>query len=308
MSLRKLDEQLFHESKSLRWKDLKKSLTNVSILEFASFAHKETWHKERKYEWVLYWNLLSFQWQPNICYEEVIRELIKTDGETLRIASIITIVGNLLIEMGQYQEAETFVKKAIEVEYSLFGPSPKLVPAFNNLAMLYKLQGKYRNSLSYFEESLRFLDLERNSEKSVLATVLNNLAQLYIELGYLDKALVFHNRALNIRRELFHTRHPELGISLDNIGKTLQVLGRFEEALTYHEEALAVLKETTGAKSIDVAKCLTNMGHANHLLGDSENAVVFYNRALGIIDEILGSGHLSTAILLNNLGGVSSRT
>ncbi len=135
---------------------------------------------------------------------------------------------NSLYEQGRYSEAEPYAKEALRLGTEEFGPKkPSTAALLNNLAELYRAQGKYA------EKAL-------GPEHPDVAKSLNNLAGLYYDQGRYAEAEPLYQRALAIVEKALGPEHPHVATSLQNYAALLRETGRTEEADEMEARAKAI--------------------------------------------------------------------
>jgi CHAT domain-containing protein len=148
--------------------------------------------------------------------------------------------------------------------------------ALGNLGIATKDLGNYRQSLTYYDESLALV--RAAGDRNVEANTLNNIGNLHRILGEHDKALAAHERALVLARDVENAEHEAR--ALNTIGSTHYQLGNFAKALDYHDQSLAIRRRIDDLAG--QAASLDGAGLARHRLGDSVGAIEYLNEALRI--------------------------
>lgn len=156
------------------------------------------------------------------------------------------------------------------------------------------LAGKPSDALKYYEEALRFFQINRyrNSE----ALTLSGIGLVYIALGEKQKALDVLNQALTIRKQSGDKKAE--AILLAAVGDVYSGLGENQKGLEFFEQALQLHRQTENRSG--EAAVLGKMGSFYYWLGATEKALDFYSRALPIHRQI--GDRLGEAITLNSIG------
>jgi tetratricopeptide (TPR) repeat protein len=80
----------------------------------------------------------------------------------------------------QYTEAISAANEALKVAEETFGPEhPKVATSLNNLALIYKAQGKQAAAEDFYKHALTILEKSSGSDNPRVATAIYNLARLY---------------------------------------------------------------------------------------------------------------------------------
>ena len=126
--------------------------------------------------------------------------------------------GNAAYQQGKYLEAEGLFVTALDVA-ERFGPEdPRLATSLNNLALLYKSQGRYEAAEPLHKRALAIKEKALGPDHPDVATSLNNLAGLYRAQGRYEAAEPLDKRALVIWEKALGPDHPDVATSLNNGG------------------------------------------------------------------------------------------
>ncbi len=143
-------------------------------------------------------------------------------------------------QQGNYPEAEKQLEAALK-EAEGFGPQdPRLATSLNNLALLYKTQGKYGEAEPLYKRTLAIFEKALGPEHPHVATNLNNLAELYRAQGKYAEAEPFFKQSLAIREKVLGPEHPRVAASLANYAALLRETGRTTEAAKMEARAKAI--------------------------------------------------------------------
>ena len=151
--------------------------------------------------------------------------------------------GEAAYRQGDYAEAESRFDAALK-EAEAFGPEdPRLAMSLNNLAELYRAQGRYGEAEPLYRRSLAIWEKALGPEHPDVATSLNNLALLYDAQGRYPEAEPLYRRALAIREKALGPEHPDMAQSLENYAGLLRATGREVEAAEMEARAKAIRAE-----------------------------------------------------------------
>ncbi len=231
-----------------------------------------------------------------------------------------------LYQQGKYAEAIPLAEKALDIRRKVFDGRfhHLLVPvaeSYNNLALLYKSQGRYIEAEVLYQKSLNYLRLFRyGTAASVsgiissreeyriyynyVATSLNNLAGLYEEQGRFNEAEPLYERSLSFFKQELGDNHPDVATSLDNLASIYQSQGRYAKAEPLYQQSLEIRKQQLGDNHPDVATSLNNLASIYQSQGRYAEATPLYQKSLDIQNQQLGGDHPDVASSLNNLASL----
>ena len=119
--------------------------------------------------------------------------------------------------------------------------------ANNNLAGLYRAQGKYAEAEPLYKRSLTILEKALGPDHPQVATSLNNLAALYRAQGKYAEAEPLYLETLETRKRVLGDDHPDTLGSMGTLAWLYQNQGRYEEAEPLYLENLEAQKRVLGA-------------------------------------------------------------
>ncbi len=149
-------------------------------------------------------------------------------------------LGERALEEGRYDEAEKMFLACVS-DAENFGASDERLPlSLNNLAWLYRLQGKYAEAEPLYQRALGIYETALGPEHPYVATGLNNLAGLYHTQGKYAEAEPLYQRSLAIREKALGPEHPYVATNLERYAGSLRKMERDAEAEEMEERAKAI--------------------------------------------------------------------
>src|SRR6266567_2290074 len=236
--------------------------------------------------------------QAQVCYE-----LIERYGLTLvEAADVLHRTSLYLGEHALYAEAEPLSQRAIVICERTLGPDhPDVAANLNNLAGLYRGQGKYAEAEPLYQRALTIYEQQLGTEHPDTARCLNNLAEFYSTQGKYEQAGSLMQQALAIRRRHLEANHPDIAQSLNNLAGIYVFQGKYEQAEPLFQEALSIRKRILGLRHPDTAQTLNNLAEVYRVQNEIELAMPLCQEALVIRKQTLGSDHVDTAQSMHTL-------
>lgn len=226
--------------------------------------------------------------------------LARAKGDRPKAANILTSIGDVYRNLGQYEHALEYHNQALIIHREIDdrrGEGSDLA----NIGLVYMDLSQYERALEHLEQALAFH--REMGDRRGEGTDLGNIGNLYFYLGQYESALKHLEHALAIRREINDT-HGE-GADLGNIGNAYFGLGQHKNALEYYTQALAINRERSNTRSEGLN--LSNIGVLYGNIGQYDRALEHLEQALAIhreTDHRRGEGaNLSNiGIVYMNLG------
>ena len=105
-------------------------------------------------------------------------------------------------QLGRFEEAEEFYKKALEIFEKISGKDHPLTAAtYNNLALLYQQLGRFNEAEAFFKKALEIREDKLGKDHPLTAAIYHYLAGLYLHMGRFEEAEKFLKKALEIRED-----------------------------------------------------------------------------------------------------------
>ena len=133
--------------------------------------------------------------------------------------------------------------------------------SLNNLAELYRAQGRYAEAEPLYKRSLAIKEKALGPEHPDVAKVLNNLAFLYDNQGRYADAESVYRRALAISEKALGPEHPLVANSLNNLALLYRNQGRYADAEPLYKRSLAIFEKALGPDHPNVAASLNNLAN-----------------------------------------------
>ena len=207
--------------------------------------------------------------------------------------------------LAQYTEAEALYSLSLSIDTQAFDPDhPKLIPGLNNLAEIYRLQGKYSQAKPLYQQALAIRLQQFGLNHPSVANGLNNLGMFYGDQGDYAQSEQLHLQALAIRRRSLGPEHREIVYSLNNLADTYRIQEKCDQAEALYQEALTMSKRVLGGDHLDVSTILNNLAVFYSMQNKYNEAQPFCEQSLLITERTLGPNHPDTAITLMGMADI----
>lgn len=184
-----------------------------------------------------------------------------------------------------------------EIQYTHL--SGQTATAYNEVGVVWRLQGDFQKAKEIYEESLRIREKIKGKDSPEVAQSLNNLAELLRADKDYAGALKLHQRALKIRTTAFTENSKEVAESKNNIGGIYYSQGKYKQALPYFEQAVTTFEQLNTATR-QLATAVNNLGGTYFQLGDKQKAAECFDKAYNLYKNALGENHPLTRNALAN--------
>jgi CHAT domain-containing protein/tetratricopeptide (TPR) repeat protein len=221
-----------------------------------------------------------------------------------QFANYLHYVAGFLKNQGDCLDAEGYYRRTQAIMEKTLGKSDANVAAVNNnLAEVYRLEGRYREAEPLFLEALEVL--EKDPKRGLdFAASLNNLGLVYEAQGRLGEAEPKDDLALELRTRLLGPGHALVADSLNNLGQLRRDQGKYAEAAVLYRRALRIYNRGASEDTPESAATYANLGAVYSDQGRYAEAEQQYRRALALDEKASGANHPDVATDLNNLAAL----
>ena len=206
------------------------------------------------------------------------------------IAYSYNAMGLLESKLGKYEHALEYYDKALEI-YKNNNNLIQMDMVNNNIAIVKKKQGKYRESLIYLQDILTSVTKRYGENHINIAIAYNNLAGVHKKLGHYKISLKQYIYALDIFKNNFGDKHPDVSRVYSNMGGLYRETGKSKLAFEYYEKALNIIKELLRGKHPRLAIENYNIGVTYYNDGNIEKATDYLQKALEIGEDTFDDEH-----------------
>jgi len=227
------------------------------------------------------------------------------------LAAIYGTIGNILMSLGNFENAKEYLEQALEILEQLAAINPfynaGIATTQNNLGALLRHMGKFEEAKFRLEEALKMREALLSTDtgnaqyQSDVAMSQNNLGNLLRDMGRLEAAKFRFEQALKMYGALLNT-DPEnvqyqlyaagiqnnLGLLLENMGRLEDAKFRFEQALKRYEALLNIDPENAQYQ-LYVAMSQNNLGNLLREMGRLGDAKFRLEQALRMHEALLNT-------------------
>ena len=166
-------------------------------------------------------------------------------------ATLLSTIGHIYRELGQYNQAEQLLSKALDLRRRRLGETNTEVAAImHELAEVLRERNRLEEAEAMHRSALALRERSLGSDNEDVPASLDLLAKTLCERGQFQEAETLQRKALAIERRLHGEQHFDVASSLRALGATLEQAGKLTEAERTYNEALALCKLPIGADSL----------------------------------------------------------
>ena len=206
-----------------------------------------------------------------------------------------------LIELAQFEAAETYVMKHHDLIDHLYGKESVNMAMNNNLeAMILHEKGDTETALTLYENSLDLLRRFEMIGSLDYASVLNNIGVANLDYQAYSIAQDYLKQSLLIYEKILPKGHQEILTTKMNLALVEDGKRNYQNAINIYEELLDSFK-LGNLDSINVGTIYQNLAISQYMLGLTDQSISSTSKALSLLVPTLGGNNLRVAGLKNNL-------
>ena len=242
------------------------------------------------------------RFSPLVSHFLAVTNEISDEDATEKIASLYYFLGYGYCELADYKLALEYYKKDSSILEKILGKEhPDTATTYNNMALVYDIQGNYDRALEYHGKALVIREKVLDKEHPDTATTYHNMAQVYYHKENYELTLKFYKKDLAISKKVLGKEHPNTATTYNNMALVYDSRGDYDLALKYHRKALAIYKKVLEKEHLFKAVTYVGIGLVYYHKGEHDTAFKYYEKALPIYEKVLGKEHLDTAATYNNM-------
>lgn len=212
------------------------------------------------------------------------------------------VLGAIFQEQENYSDAIKFYKKSYEIVFENLNKFCGLTAnIFNNIALIYREQGKYSLAFKLIEKSLIIRKTLFGIHDIDYADSLNNLASIYQKFN-LKKALKLYEKAYLISIKKRGEFDYVTLIYMNNIAETNRKLGNLNESLLINKRCSKQKETHLQNQDLSLSKSYNNIGLVYFLKKKYDKALIFLEKSIQIKEKFLKESHFSLANSYFNVG------
>ncbi|MEN8007957.1 MAG: serine/threonine-protein kinase [Candidatus Krumholzibacteriota bacterium] len=221
-------------------------------------------------------------------------------------AGMLADLGDLYIDKGRYDDAETMLTEALAVmdRHGDQADNLKLALSINELASVYRRKGKYDLAEPLYNRALAIRMVALGPDDPEVARSYNSLAILNWNRGNYGEAERLYKQALGLWEKAYGTNHSDVAKGKNNLALLYHQQDRFADAEPIYREAAEIYQRVLGPDHPRLAQALNNLALCHQEQEQLDEADPLFRRALEIREKVLGPEHPDVGQTLNNMGNL----
>ncbi|MGJ8662596.1 MAG: protein kinase domain-containing protein [Marinicella sp.] len=222
---------------------------------------------------------------------------------TWELADAHNNFGLLLYNLGQYDEAEKSLKKAIVTHRAAAGGQEAASVGINmhNLSLILRVRGKFKEAEEMIKTSLDITAQFRGEDSTSWIVSLQQLGRIQNDLGLYNEALNTVDKALKMGAKHYNPDNPRLATMYGRKANSFHALGRYQEAEEMYQKSLSIYADAHGPDSWNGAYMELYYGQMLLTMGRFDEAHQIISHSLKVRKSLFNEDHPGIAIAQTNL-------
>ena len=244
-------------------------------------------------------------WFVNVGLEELKKVQENSQGEI----GLQILLGSLYFNQGNFDKAEPLFTDCLSKSKALLGPNhANTLTSMNNLAELYKKQGKYGTKAEPLAKAcLTKSGVILGAHHSDTLRYMSNLAELYKCQGKYTRAASLYKACFLKSETIFGHNHPRTLTAMNSLGQMYESQGKYDMAEPLISKCYSENKKVFGTDHPDTLVALNSLAQLKKSQGRYEEAEGLYKECLSLHQKVFGLDHPQTLVSMNNLGVLYTR-
>jgi serine/threonine-protein kinase len=231
-----------------------------------------------------------------------VQEAQTLDREPATQAQLYETLGGLYQKLGQFDRADTLLRKSLHQRQRIFGADHQdVAQSYIALAMLRNAQAEYDSAEAYAVRGLDMLKRHLPPDHQLVRKATTSLGRVLEEKGDYDRAITVLGEAVRLE-EAQGAPTPDLSIAMSELANVHFYAGNFAKSDTLNRRVLAIDRKLYGTTHPHIADDLMNLGAIQFEFQNFSDAEKFYRDALVITRSWYGNSNPETASNLTLLG------
>ncbi|CAF2022661.1 unnamed protein product [Rotaria magnacalcarata] len=201
-------------------------------------------------------------------------------------------LGEVLRNVGDYERSIEWYQNALEIRLQLLPFSHEHIgDIYNSIGISFSGKCEHKLALEFYTKALTVWKQVYKEDHPRMAWVFNNIAVVYQKQSQHTESLQFLQKSLKISERELPPDHPTIASSVHNIGDAFASLGQYELALEHYERALNIFKMSRPSDHPYIAYTLSSIGLTYENMNEPKKSLEYFQKSMEIFRETLPENH-----------------
>ncbi|MHC4945242.1 MAG: tetratricopeptide repeat protein [Planctomycetota bacterium] len=220
-------------------------------------------------------------------------------------ASLRNTIGWTYRNLGEYDEAEAQLSRAVELAQDTLGKESKDTLRYMfNLCEVIKNQGRLTEAESRLQEVIEIRERVRGKEDVSTLRSMSILADVFRLQGKYSEAEKIITEVLDEQRRVLDENHEDIILSTNVLAGICMSMGRFPEAVVHIRKVLDARRLLLGEEHHATLAAKNNLALVFTQQGKINDAEILHREVLEVESAVLGPNHPHTLSSMHSLASV----
>ena len=210
-------------------------------------------------------------------------------------AEVQYAIANLLVDQGQYRDAENVARAVVEVRTQVLGSEhPDTLRSRSQLSAALGRQGKHVEAEADLRELIKREEKVIGPEHPDTLSSRHRLALTLALQGKYAAAEAEFRQVLKLREKVLGPEHPQTLSTRNNLATVVGLEGKYAEAEAEHRSLLKLREKVLGTEHPDTLTSRNNVASALLLEGNYAEAEAQFSSLIKLQEKAIGAEHPDT--------------
>lgn len=241
--------------------------------------------------------------------EKSLANLVKAQGDELKIAKVLVHLGDVNRSLSHYRDAQRNLEEGMEIFKKYYGENnADTAWAQVLLGNVYRELVEFKKALEVIKRGLLTYRKDENKYQKKVGWALVHLGDVHRSLGNYEDAKKLYEESVTIHKEIYGENHIKTAWALVYLGIIYEGLGKYEQAKELLLQSIKIYDENFGKNHIGTAWALVRLGIVYQRLNEYNKALEILNKSFEIHKQFYGDDHVRTAWVLVYLSDAYKET
>ncbi len=229
----------------------------------------------------------------------------RSGADSLEVLQLVDVLGQMELNLGQFDEAEKSFRRALALAERRFGPEDWWgVIILRHLEMAFYGRKNWAEAVAYAERALAMSEKVRGTEDYFTAMILRDLAQIHNAAAEFPEAEAASRRALDIDEKVLPNNHGYTGGDMYQLARAVASQSRLAEAERYYRGGAEILEKAYGPDSPIFVSCFEGLASTMSDTHPFEEFEPLLRRLITLDEKVFGANSARTGQARLSLGTI----
>ena len=208
------------------------------------------------------------------------------------LGDITDFVGRIHLYQGDFDQAEEFFRRGLEVRKAVFGEwSVQVGKSYNNVGLVFNERNELDEAQAFLEKSITVYDRQLQRNDLLFSKPYSNLAIIFAKKGDFAKANFYFRNVVTIDEANLPQNSIELAMDYNNLATSFDLIKKHAKALHYFNKSLEIYNKYTDKYDSKKASILNNLASLYFRIEEFQEAIISNKLSIKHRIKVFGPEH-----------------